>query len=151
MGMMVAVLEVVKIALMTLPNIELVSLMIVLFTILIGKKAFLVVTAFSIVECLLWGFGIWSIGYFYVWPILVLITLIFRKQSSPLVWAIVLGFFGLFYGSMFSLTNLVVSGPEAALSYLVSGLIFDVIHCVSNFISTLVLFKPLKAILVKIK
>jgi energy-coupling factor transport system substrate-specific component len=151
MGMMVAVLEVVKVALMTLPNIELVSLMIVLFTLWIGKKAFIVVTAFSLIECLLWGFGIWNIGYFYVWPILVVLTLFFRKQSSPLVWAIVLGFFGLFFGSLFALTNFVLSGLEGALSYLVSGLMFDVVHCISNFISTLVLFKPLNKIINKIK
>lgn len=151
MGMMVALLEVVKVALMTLPNIELVSLMIVLFTLIIGKRAFFVVTVFSIIECILWGFGIWSVGYFYVWPILVVVTLIFKKHSNPLIWAIVLGFFGLFFGSMFAITNLIVSGPEAAFSYLISGLMFDVIHCISNFVITLVLFKPLYILLKRIK
>ena len=79
MGMMVAILEVVKFALMFLPNVELVTLMIILFTLLIGRKAFIVVTAFSLVECIIWGFELWSIGYFYIWPILVMVTLFFRK------------------------------------------------------------------------
>ena len=48
MGMMVAILEILKFALMALPNIEAVTLMIIIFTLYIGKKAFLVVTAFAI-------------------------------------------------------------------------------------------------------
>ena len=38
MGMMVAILDVAKISLMAVPNVEIVSLLIVLFTIMIGKK-----------------------------------------------------------------------------------------------------------------
>ena len=147
MGMMVALLEVVKVALMLLPNIELVSLFIVLFTLFLGKKVLLVVMAFSLLECLIWGFGIWSIGYFYIWPILVIVTLVLKKHSSSLVWAIVLGFFGLFFGGFFAITTLITSGIEAAIAYWISGLLFDIIHCVSNFFIALVLFKPLNNVL----
>lgn len=150
MGMMVALLEVVKVSLMVVPNVELVSLLIVICTIVIGKKTFLVVIAFSIIECFLWGFGIWNIGYIYVWPILVLVALLFRNIRNPLVWAIVLGFFGLSFGGLFAITNLVISGKEAAIAYWISGLMFDIIHCISNFVLTLILFKPLYSILRKI-
>lgn len=150
MGMMVAVLEIVKFAFMSVPNIELVTLFIILFTLIIGKKALVVVTAFSLIECFIWGFGLWSIGYFYVWPILVIITLIFKKSKNPLVWAIIAGFYGLLFGAFFALTNLVVSGVEAAISFWMSGLLFDILHCISNFLVTLVMFKPLYNILNKI-
>ena len=150
MGMMVAILEVVKFALMFLPNVELVSLMIILFTLLIGKKAFLVVTAFSLVESIIWGFGLWSIGYFYVWPILVMLTLFLKKYMNNVVCAIVSGFFGLFFGALFALTPIFTSGFEAAVAYWLSGLPFDLIHCISNFFLALVAFRPLKYICLRI-
>lgn len=150
MGMMVAILEVVKFALMFLPNVELVSLLIILFTLLIGSKAFIVVTAFSIVEVIIWGFGLWSIGYFYVWPILVLVTIILKKYMNSLVCAIVSGFFGLSFGGLFAVTYIFTSGFEAAMAYWISGLPFDLIHCVSNFLLALVAFKPLHYICMKV-
>lgn len=151
MGMMVAILEILKFALMALPNIEAVTLMIIIFTLLIGRKAFIVVTAFSLVECIIWGFGLWSIGYFYIWPILVLVTLIFKKSNNSLLWAIIAGFFGLFFGAFFAIIYVFTSGYEAAISYWISGIPFDIIHCIGNFTITLVAFKPLYNIANKIK
>lgn len=146
MGMMVAILEVVKFALMFLPNVELVTLMIILFTLLIGRKAFIVVTAFSLVECIIWGFGLWSIGYFYIWPILVMVTLFFRKNINSIVCAIIAGFFGLLFGAMFAIIYIFTSGLEAGIAYWISGIPFDLIHCVSNFCLSIVAFKPLNYI-----
>lgn len=151
MGMMVAVLEILKFALMALPNIEAVTLMIIIFTLYIGKKAFLVVTAFSLVECIIWGFGLWSIGYFYVWPILVLIVLIFRKNENSFFWAIIAGFYGLFFGAFFAVIYIFTSGIEAAISYWISGIPFDLIHCFGNFVITLVAFKPFNMLVKKLK
>lgn len=151
MGMMVAILEILKFALMALPNIEAVTLMIIIFTLYIGKKAFLVVTAFSLVECIIWGFGLWSIGYFYVWPILVLIVLIFRKNENSFFWAIIAGFYGLFFGAFFAVIYIFTSGIEAAISYWISGIPFDIIHCVGNFVITLVAFKPFNLLIKKFK
>lgn len=151
MGMMVAILEILKFALMALPNIEAVTLMIIIFTLYIGKKAFLVVTAFSLVECIIWGFGLWSIGYFYIWPILVLIVLIFRKNENSFFWAIIAGFYGLFFGAFFAVIYIFTSGIEAAISYWISGIPFDIIHCVGNFVITLVAFKPFNLLIKKFK
>lgn len=151
MGMMVAILEVVKFALMAIPNVELVTLMIIIFTLLIGRKAFIVVTAFSLIECVIWGFGLWSIGYFYVWPILVIVTLIFRKNTNSFLWAIIAGFFGLFFGALFAITYIFTSGFEAATAYWISGIPFDLLHCISNFVLTLVAFKPLYTLISKLK
>ena len=151
MGMMVAILEILKFALMALPNIEAVTLMIIIFTLYIGKKAFLVVTAFSLVECIIWGFGLWSIGYFYVWPILVLIVLIFRKNENSFFWAIIAGFYGLFFGAFFAVIYIFTSGIEAAISYWISGIPFDIIHRVGNFVITLVAFKPFNLLIKKFK
>ena len=71
-GMMTAMLEAVKIALQAVPNVELVTLLIILFTLFLGWKTLIAVWAFVGIECVVWGIGLWTIMYVYIWPILVL-------------------------------------------------------------------------------
>ena len=80
-GMMTATVEAAKTALAFLPNIELVSFLFIIYTIVFGKKALPAVFAFVGVECLVWGMNLWVINYLYVWPLLVVITLIMRKSG----------------------------------------------------------------------
>ena len=74
-----AILYVSKVALEFLPNVELVSLLTVLYTLVFGKEAFLIVTVFNLFELIQWGFGTWWVSYLYVWPLLVLITLLLKR------------------------------------------------------------------------
>ena len=74
-----AILYVSKVALEFLPNVELVSLLVILYTLVFGKETFLTVTVFNLFELIQWGFGTWWFSYLYVWPLLCLITLILKK------------------------------------------------------------------------
>lgn len=80
-GIMSATLSAGKFALSFLPNIEIVTLLMILYTIYFGKKAILSAFVFTALECMLWGFGLWVIMYMYIWPLLVWIALIFREKS----------------------------------------------------------------------
>ena len=145
-GMMIATIEVAKNALAFIPNVELVSLLVILFTLYFGKKILFVIPAFILLEGCIYGFGLWWIMYLYVWPLLALITYIMRKQDSVWVWAIMSGSFGLAFGALCSIPYIVLSGPKAAFAWWVSGIPFDILHCVSNFVLCLVLFKPLSTV-----
>ena len=57
-----AILYVSKVALEFLPNVELVSLLTVLYTLVFGKEAFLIVTVFNLFELIQWGFGTWWVS-----------------------------------------------------------------------------------------
>ncbi len=81
-GVMVATLEVAKFALSFLPNVELVTLLIMLYTLYFGRKIIYVIPVFVLIEGIVWGFGIWWIMYLYLWPLLALITYLFRKTES---------------------------------------------------------------------
>lgn len=81
-GMMVAMLETAKLSLAIIPNVELVSFLIIMFTLYFGRKIVYVLGAFVLIEGVMYGFGIWWIMYIYVWPLLALITWFFRKQES---------------------------------------------------------------------
>ena len=148
-GMMIATIEVAKNALAFIPNVELVSLLVILFTLYFGKKILFVIPAFILLEGCIYGFGLWWIMYLYVWPLLALITYIMRKQESVWVWAIMSGSFGLAFGALCSIPYIVLSGPKAAFAWWVSGIPFDILHCVSNFVLCLGLFNPLSKVMRK--
>lgn len=139
-----------QVALAQLPNIELVSLMIILCTVFLGKKSLLAVFTFVLVEGLLYGFHIWWICYLYVWPLLVLLVLALRRWSHPLLWAIVAGVFGLAFGSLCSLPTFLAGGWGAGIGYIIAGIPFDITHCLGNIASVLLLYYPLERVLKKV-
>ena len=147
-----AILYVSKVALEFLPNVELVSLLVILYTLVFGKETFLTVTVFNLFELIQWGFGTWWFSYLYVWPLLCLITLILKKliKEEILVWAILSGCFGLIFGSLFVIVYIPIN-LSYALTYWISGLPWDVWHGVCNFILMLVLGKPLYLLLIRMK
>ncbi|MBM6829283.1 hypothetical protein H9X85_06475 [Anaerotignum lactatifermentans] len=149
MGLMTAFLFLGQVLLSFLPNIELVSLLILLYTLCLGRKVFLVIYCFVFLEGFLYGFGIWWFSYLYVWSILAALVYFFRKNDSALFWAILSGFFGLAFGALCALPYLAAGGWAAAFSYWVSGLGFDLVHCAGNFVLTLILYRPLRALLAR--
>ena len=99
-GIMVAVIEVSKMALSGMPNIELTSFWLIMFTLFFGWKIVVVVPVFILVEGAFYGMHLWWIMYLYAWPLLVLIAWLFRKNTSAIFWAIVSGTFGLMFGAL---------------------------------------------------
>lgn len=146
-GMMVAVLEAAKTVLMILPNVELVSFFIVVFTLFFGAKILYVIGAFVLLEGILHGFGIWWIMYLYAWPLLALVTLLLRRKEEKWVFAAVSGIFGLMFGALCSLPYFFIGGWSMGFSWWVAGIPYDLIHGVSNFLVCMVLFTPVRRIL----
>lgn len=146
-GIISALLITVQVAISFLPNIELVSLLIILCSIIYGWKTLYIIYIFVMVQGLIYGFGIWWINYLYVWTILMLISMLFRNKRSPFFWAILSGAFGLGFGALCSIPYFFIGGAPMAVSGFISGIPFDLIHCVSNYLIALGLFKPLYTLL----
>lgn len=147
LGVMIAILEVAKNVLAFLPNVELVSLLIILYALYLGKRVFLVVPAFVLIEGCIYGFGLWWIMYLYTWPLLAVLAMLFKKQDSVWFWSILSGLFGLFYGALSAIPYLFLGGFQTAFSWWIAGIPFDIIHCVSNFVLCLILFNPLRNVM----
>ena len=79
-----ALLLVTKLALAWLPNIEPVSLLVLVYTAVLGWKALAPVYVYVMMEILIWGLGFWNLCYTYVWLVLVVLAMLFRKMESPL-------------------------------------------------------------------
>lgn len=152
MGMMVAVMEVSKLALSFLPNIELVSFWIILFTLFFRWRVLFAIPAFVLVEGLLYGINLWWISYLYAWPLLALAAWLFRRQESVLFWSILSGSFGLLFGMLFAIPYVVIgaagnglrSGLYAGFTWWVAGIPYDIAHGIGNFVMMLVLYKPVR-------
>ncbi|PKM72627.1 MAG: hypothetical protein CVU91_09615 [Firmicutes bacterium HGW-Firmicutes-16] len=140
-----------QVAMAALPNINIVSVLIILTVIVYGAKAFYSVAVFVLLEGMIYGFGPWFINYLYVWAILVGVALLCRKNENALIWAVIAGLFGLIFGLFCAIPYLFIGGPAMALSYWVSGIPFDITHCISNFVLTLLLINPLKKLLLKLR
>lgn len=143
-GMMGAVLVASKATLAFLPNIELVSLLIILCTLNYGWKTIYIIYVFVLTEGLLYGlFTDWWYLYLYAWPILYLIAMLFKKNRSAYFWALISGAFGLSFGALYALLYLFIGGVPTALAKWTSGIPFDITHGIGNFLLVIVLFRPL--------
>ncbi len=146
-GLMVAIIEVCKVLMKDLPNIELTTFWIIMFTLYFGKKIIYVVPTFIIIEGTMFGFGMWWIMYLYLWPLLAFVTWSFRKNNSAWFWAVIAGLFGLLFGLFGSFPYIVASGPYAAFTWWIQGIPWDITHAVANFALMLVLYKPIRQIM----
>ena len=149
-GMMSAILVAVQVTLSFLPNIELVSLLIILFTLVFGWKALSIVYIFVAVEGFVYGIGIWWMNYLYVWTVLFVIVMLLREIKSTLFWAIISGAYGLGFGALCAIPYFITGGIPSGFAYWVQGIPYDLLHGAGNFVTALVLFRPLYAILNKI-
>ena len=136
-----------KMVMSGLPNIEPVSLMVMIFAVVFGKKGLYPMYVYVALEFLFWGFGLWNINYLYVWLILWGLARIFRKMEEPLGWAILSGAFGLCFGALCGIVDVFIGGFSYAVTKWVSGIPFDIAHCAGNFVIALLLFKPLRELL----
>ncbi len=133
-----------KMAMAALPNIEPVSLMVMLFAVTFGRRAFYPIAVYVSLEFLTFGLNIWSVCYLYVWAVLAVAAWALRRMRSALGWALLSGTFGLFFGLLCALTEVFIGGWAFAFSWWVSGIPFDLLHGAGNFVIALTLFNPLR-------
>lgn len=133
-----------------MPNIEPVSLLVMLYAVVFGRKCLFPVYVYVILEILFYGIGSWAINYLYIWAILAGLALLLRKMEHPLGWAVLSGAFGLLFGALCAPVDFFIGGFGYAISKWVSGIMYDVLHCAGNFVIALVLFVPLRTLLEKL-
>lgn len=139
-----------KVAMAGLPNIEPVSLMVMLFAVTFGKKALYPIYVYILLEFVLYGFNLWSINYLYIWLVLAIAAYLLRGMTHPLGWALLSGVFGLLFGALCAPVYLFTGGLAFAVSWWINGIPFDLLHCAGNFFIALVLFVPLRSLMARL-
>ena len=152
MGFLSAILLIGQVGMSYLPNIEIVSLLIYIYTQVYRKKVFFFIYVFVFLEGCIYGFGLWWFGYLYIWSVLALIVLWNgRQQTSVIMTAVILGAYGLSFGMLYALPYFIAGGWAAGFSYWVSGIPFDLLHCAGNVAVSLICYRPLRTLLGKLK
>lgn len=154
-AVMAAMLTALKFALSFVPNVEVVTLLIMVYAAVFGAAYVLPsVFVFCAVEVAIYGVGSWVILYFIYWPTLAFLScVLFARRRHLLVAAVTAAvmsaLFGVFSACCDTLYVAVglYEGDLARywLAYYVRGLYFDLVHTASNFVVIAVLFKPLCA------
>lgn len=153
-GVLVALIEACKLAMAHIPNVELTSFWLIIFTVFFGRRAMIAVPIFTLLEGAIYGFGLWWVMYLYAWPLLVILAYIMRNNDSALPFALLSGIFGFAFGFLCAIPYVFAGSPTPGLSYAfgywVAGIPFDLIHGVANFVLMLVLYRPVTSVMKKV-
>ena len=151
MALMVAIIEVSKVVLAKVPNVELTSFWVIMFTLYFGSRIFYVIPVFILMEGMMYGFGLWWIMYLYAWPLLAIVVLLLRKMNTAWDWSFVSGLFGLLFGFLCAIPYIFTSGLAGAVAWWIAGIPWDLVHGIANFVIMLVLYKPLKLVMARMQ
>lgn len=149
-GMLGALTFGAKVAMSYLPNIEPVSLFVMLFAVVFGLKCLYPIYLYVLLEILIYGIGTWNLNYLYIWAILAVAAYFMRRLRHPIWWALLSGLFGMSFGLLCAPVDFLLGDWGFVVAKWVSGLSFDVMHCAGNFIIALLAFAPLRLLLEKL-
>ena len=211
LGLLLGLMEAGKRMLDLLPNVEVITLLFILYALYLGKKAYLIAVAFTLLETSVFGLHTWVVMYLYMWPLLITIVLLYQSRkkaqfssethtkrdpdtiscqgpdavlnqypdgisgqcpadsasrhvsakgstdpcsikntsdqdiilASHGFFCVLAAAFGLLFGALCTVPYFFIGGPSMAFTWWVAGIPYDLIHCVSNFLICLFLFRPL--------
>ena len=137
------------------PNVHLLGMFIVVFTVVYRKKALIPIYVFIFLTGLFNGFSVWWIPYLYIWAVLWGLTMLLPKKMPSavkmIVYPLVCALHGFAYGTLYAPAQALLFGFnwEQTLAWIVSGLPWDMIHGISNFAAGLMIV-PLSNLLMKL-
>ncbi len=140
-GMLGALMYISKMVMEFLPNMHLVGVLIMAYTLVYRKKALYPIYVFVLLTGLLNGFNTWWIPYLYIWTILWGATMLLPrnmpKKLAPIVYMVVCAAHGFLYGTLYAPAQALFFGLdwEGTITWIIAGLPYDAIHGVSNFVA----------------
>ena len=124
--------------------------MIMLFAVVFGWKGLYPTYLYVALEILLGGINLWNVNYLYVWLLLFLGAYAMRKWKDPFWFTLLSSLFGLAFGLLCSPVYMCIDGFSYGIRWWMTGLYYDVLHGVGNFVIAWFLFGPLRELLTKL-
>ena len=138
-GMLGAIMYVSKIIMEWIPNVHLLGMLTMAYTLVYRRKALYPIYVYVFLNGALAGFNTWWIPYLYIWTVLWAVTMLLPKNMpkkvAPIVYMIVCALHGFGFGILYAPAQALLYGFtfEQTLAWIASGFTFDMIHGVSNF------------------
>lgn len=150
------VLFVSKIAMEFLPNIHLLAMLTMVYTLVFRTKALIPLYVYVFVNGLFAGFSTWWIPYLYIWTVLWAVTMLLPKHMprkiACVVYPLVCGLHGISFGVLYAPAQALMYGLswEATKAWIVSGWLWaDPVMAVGNTLAGLLIL-PLVEVLTKL-
>ena len=137
-----------------LPNIHLLGVFIIAFTVVYRLKALYPIYTYVILDGIFSGFNILWVPYLYIWTLLwggvMLLPKKLPRKAKPFVYIGLCGLHGFLYGVLYAPAQAIFFklSFQATLTWIAAGLPFDIVHGISNLVCGL-LICPLIALLRK--
>ena len=137
--MLGAVMYASKLLMELAPNIHLLGVFTIAFTVVYRKKALYPIYIYVILNGIFCGFAAWWIPYLYIWTVLWGIVMLLPenmpKKIRPFIYMAVCAAHGFLFGTLYAPMQAVLYGLsfQGMISWIIAGLPFDFVHGVSNF------------------
>lgn len=138
-AMLGAVMYASKLLMEVAPNIHLLGVFTIAFTVVYRKKALYPIYIYVILNGIFSGFAAWWVPYLYIWTVLwgavMLLPKKLPKKIRPLIYMAVCAAHGFLFGTLYAPAQAILFGMsfQGMVSWIIAGLPFDFIHGVSNF------------------
>ena len=141
-----------KMVMEVLPNIHLVAVLTMVYTIVFRWKALIPLYVYVMLDGLFHGFAMWWYPYLYVWTVLWAVTMLLPKRmpkkAAVIVYPAVCALHGLFFGVLYAPAQALMFGFdfEQTLTLIAAGFAFDITHFFGDLFAGLLIL-PLSQLL----
>lgn len=121
------------------PNVHLLGVFTIAFTVVYRKKALYPIYTYVLLNGIFCGFATWWIPYLYLWAVLWGATILLPKRIPeklrPLVYMLLCAAHGFLFGTLYAPAQALLYGLsfQKMIAWIISGLPWDFVHGVSNF------------------
>lgn len=127
-----------KIVMEGLPNIHLLGMLTITYTIVFRAKALIPIYIYIMVNGLYAGFSVWWVPYLYIWAILWAVTMILPKRmpkkAKYIVYAFICYLHGILFGTLYAPAHAIMYGFnfDQTIAWIMAGLPWDIVHGIGN-------------------
>ncbi len=121
------------------PNVHLLGVFTIAFTVVYRKKALYPIYTYVLLNGIFCGFATWWIPYLYLWAVLWGATMLLPKRIPeklrPLIYMLLCAAHGFLFGTLYAPAQALLYGLsfQKMVAWIISGLPWDFVHGVSNF------------------
>ncbi len=128
-----------KLIMEVLPNIHLLGMFTMVYTVVFRKKALIPIYLNVVLIGIYGGFSPWWVPHLYLWTVLWAVTMLIPKTISAkdacVVYPVICALHGLFYGTLYAPAQALMFGFnfKQTVAWIISGIPFDLLHACGNF------------------
>ncbi len=154
-AMLGSIMFVSKIVMEFLPNIHLLGMFTVVYTLVYRSRALIPIYVYVFLNGIYGGFNVWWMPYLYIWTLLWGVTMLLPKRMpkkiSAVIYSAVCALHGLCFGVLYAPAQAIMFGLDFAgtVGWIIAGIPYDLIHMVGNLITGCLII-PIKNLLFRL-